>query len=379
MKIKNYTVDNMEQAYEMILKDLGNEALILKAKQVRKGGLAGLFRKKKIEVVAVSELAGITKKKQDEAAANDVLVPKENMNRDMLLKELSEMKNMLRSMKQEKTVSFPEKFEKWAKRLHEQEVDQDVIDYVLKKAAMICKNPEQASDTEIEQIFLSIIEQLLEEGIAKELSHPYLITAIGPTGVGKTTTIAKLAAMHVLQQKKRVGLLTTDTYPIAAVEQLKTYANILNVPVEVAADANEFHAAMERLKGCHIIFMDSAGRNYLEGEYIEEINQFLQYNVSQENYLVISMTTRWRDIKTIVQKMKEVPIDKLIFTKWDETTCYGAVLNMLYHYPYPLSYICVGQGVPQDIMAPDPVYIAKKILGVDEHAARPSISFERVI
>ncbi|MDF2904023.1 MAG: flhF, partial [Bacillus sp. (in: firmicutes)] len=201
----------------------------------------------------------------------------------------------------------------------------------------------------------------------------------GPTGVGKTTTIAKLAAARVFQQRQRVGLLTTDTFRIGAVEQLRTYANILNIPLEVVKNADDLKTAMTSLKGCNTVFMDSAGRNYLEDEYIEEINQYLRYDVPQENYLVLSMTTRWRDMRKIVEQMKTVPIDKLILTKWDETTCYGVALNMLYHYPYPLSYLSLGQGVPQDIMMANSKFMAKKLLGVDEFATRPSTSPKTII
>ena len=124
--------------------------------------------------------------------------------------------------------------------------------------------------------------------------------------------------------------------------------------------------------------MDSAGRNYLEEQYIEEINKFLSQELKQENHLVLSMTARWKDMNQIVEKMKSVQIDRVILTKWDESTCYGAALNLVYHYPYPLSFLSLGQGVPEDIMLADPEYMAKKIVGVDEDEAGSGTQAERI-
>lgn len=383
MKIKTYIVNTLTEAYPLIIKDLGKDAVILKTKTVKSGRFWGLFRKKQIEVVAAADFSEKTKQRDEvyNNAVSSTLPNEEKANQDVL-KELSEMKSLIRSLTKEgtKEMSIPNKLEKWVLHLRDQEVDGEVINYIVKKMKMKYPNIEIMSSEEIEKTLLFILEQLIDEGKAKDTSPPpYLITLVGPTGVGKTTTIAKLAAIHVLQQRQRVGLLTTDTYRVAAVEQLKTYAKILNIPVEVVSNPDQLNSAIDALNGCRTIFMDSAGRNYLEDEYIEEINQFLKYDAPQENYLVLSMTTRWRDMRGIVEKMKSVPIDKLILTKWDETTCYGAVLNMLYHYPYPLSYISIGQGVPQDIMPADSLYIAKKILGVDDNDTRSSAAPERII
>ncbi|MFF2448084.1 flagellar biosynthesis protein FlhF [Neobacillus sp. NPDC058068] len=379
MIIKTYIVDRLSDAYPLIFQDLGKEAIILKTKPVKAGGFFWFLRRKKLEVVAASDLAAAESQK---AVASKPPEPEPEPEQVKLeshqevLKELSEVKGLIHSIVKGTPASktIPKPLEKWVARLRDQEVDEEVIQFLVKRVTMKYDNLELVPSEGIEQTFLTIVEELLKEGISKEVdSSPFLITLIGPTGVGKTTTIAKLAAVRVLQGRQRVGLLTTDTYRIAAVEQLKTYANILNVPVEVVTNPDGLADAADGLKGCQVILMDSSGRNYLEDEYIEEINQYLHYDAPQENYLVLSMTTRWRDLRMVIEKMKSVPIDKLILTKWDETTCYGAALNILYHYPYPLSYISIGQAVPQDIMAASAAYIAKKILGVDENAARPSL------
>jgi flagellar biosynthesis protein FlhF len=377
MIIKTYLVNNVTEAYPMILHDLGTEAFILHTKHIKTGGFLGLFRKKQVEVVAAADHYAENPTHME--LAIEVEKPVNNTQNEVL-KELSEVKGLISSIVKDEQKTIPTAAEKWVKRLREQEVDEEVIEYIIKKMKMRHQNIQNLSAQEIEQLFLVIIEQLFEEGKAKDTdTTPFLITLVGPTGVGKTTTIAKLAAARVFQQRQRVGLLTTDTYRIAAVEQLKTYAGILNIPLEVVSNADDLQKAMAALKGCQMVFMDSAGRNYLEDEYIEEINQYLRYDAPQENYLVLSMTTRWRDMRNIVEQMKSVPIDKLILTKWDETSCYGVALNMVYHYPYPLSYVSLGQGVPQDIMQTDPLFMAKKILGVDENETGSSTPIKTII
>lgn len=377
MIIKTYVVNKVTEAYPLIVQDLGTEAFILNTKPIKTGGFFGLFRKRLVEVVAAADHN--TENPNHMELAVKVEKP-ENDTQNKLLKELSEVKGLISAIVMDEKKTIPTAVEKWVQRLREQEVDEEVIEYIIKKMKMGHEIIQNLSTHEIEQLFLTIIVQLFEEGKAKDTdSTPFLITLVGPTGVGKTTTIAKLAAARVFQQRQKVGLLTTDTYRIAAVEQLKTYAGILNIPVEVVSNPDELRKSMEALKGCQMVFMDSAGRNYLEDEYIEEINQYLRFDAPQENYLVLSMTTRWRDMRKIVDQMKSVPIDKLILTKWDETSCYGVALNMVYHYPYPLSYVSLGQGVPQDIMKADPHFMAKKILGVDENEAGSSTPIKTII
>ncbi|WP_316570372.1 flagellar biosynthesis protein FlhF [Neobacillus sp. YIM B06451] len=401
MKIKTYIVDNLTEAYPLIFKDLGTSAFILNSKEIKVGGIFGLFGRKRVEVVAAADISKESPPKEEvrqpeplqmessiaEAVSQEIFSEKEvlkGISDKEVLREISEVKGLIHSMLKSGTEEqkLPGPLEKWMKHLEDQEVDQEVIQYIVKKAEQMGK---RAGEEEMGGLILKIVTELFQEGVASEpeksvpVGPPSLITLVGPTGVGKTTTIAKLAAARAFKKKQRVGLLTSDTFRIAAVEQLLTYADILNIPLEVVMKEDELETAMKTMKGRHVVFMDTAGRNYLERQYINEVNQFLRYDTRQENYLVLSMTSRWRDMKKIVEQMKAVPIDKLILTKWDETTCYGAALNMAYHYPYPLAFICTGQEVPQDIMPAEAEYMAKKLLGVDENAAGSGLSFKAIV
>ncbi|WP_318507775.1 hypothetical protein [Bacillus sp. T3] len=194
-----------------------------------------------------------------------------------------------------------------------------------------------------------------------------MINIIGPTGVGKTTSIAKLATEQVLKQKRRVAMITTDVYRIAAVEQLKTYAGILNVPIEVVRSAEELKLVLTKLEHYDLIYMDTTGRNYKDAAYRKSISEYLDHPFENDNYLVLSMTTKYEDMEHLLTEFIDSPINKLILTKFDETTSCGSILNIAYKYPYQLVYITNGQSVPEDIIAFDAKLLTRYLLGEEKN------------
>ncbi|MBE3553980.1 MAG: flagellar biosynthesis protein FlhF, partial [Thermicanus sp.] len=190
-----------------------------------------------------------------------------------------------------------------------------------------------------------------------------LVHIIGPTGVGKTTTIAKLASEYLLHRKKKVAFLTSDTYRIAAIDQLKTYSNILNIPMEVIFSPKDLPPALSRVSHYDLILMDTAGRNYRDPVYINEMKELLTTSLPSETYLVLSLTTKFKDMKELVEEFLHLGIDHVIFTKLDETLTHGAIFNLAYHYPITLSYISNGQSVPDDLLFLTPERFADLLLG----------------
>lgn len=181
-----------------------------------------------------------------------------------------------------------------------------------------------------------------------------IFALIGPTGVGKTTTIAKLAANFNLFERKKVGLVTIDTYRIAAVEHLKTYGDIMNLPVEVVYTPADLEQAIANLKRCDIILVDTAGRSPRNQAMMDELGRFIAKPFIETILLVISATTQYQDMVNIEQKFSRIAYTHLVFTKLDETSSMGSVVSLAWNCRRPISYLTAGQNVPDDIEVAKP-------------------------
>ncbi len=196
-----------------------------------------------------------------------------------------------------------------------------------------------------------------------------VVALVGPTGVGKTTTVAKLAARYALQQGRRVGLVTVDTFRIGAVEQLKTYARIMGVPIRVAVDRDSFRSAVEDLADRELVLVDTAGQSPRDEESLMELLDMFPGDVSTEVHLVLAVTTRSRDLERILRHYAAVRPSRLLLTKLDETDCYGPLLALPLVSRLPLSYLTTGQNVPDDIEEATPEGVAGYLVRGLEGAA----------
>lgn len=183
--------------------------------------------------------------------------------------------------------------------------------------------------------------------------------------MGKTTTIAKLSSKLLLEEKKKIVIFTSDTYRIAAVEQIKTYANILSIPVEVVYEKKDLDTLLSKYKDYDYLLMDTAGRSHKNKEQVDDLKNlfdaFSEY--SMMTYLVLSATTKYKDLKKITALYEDITDCNLIFTKLDETDAIGNILNIKLDTGRPLSYVSYGQNVPDDIEVMNPQIIAKQVLG----------------
>ncbi|MDD3852910.1 MAG: 50S ribosome-binding GTPase, partial [Syntrophomonadaceae bacterium] len=193
-----------------------------------------------------------------------------------------------------------------------------------------------------------------------------LVFLVGPTGVGKTTTIAKLAANMTLLEGKKAALITLDTYRISAADQLRTFAEIIDISISVVFSPVEFMEALAKYKDMDIVFVDTAGRSPYNQEQLDELKQYVEIARPDETILVLSVTTETNELVAIYNRFEQVGIDKVIFTKIDETFSYGQILNALYEIKKPIAYITNGQSVPDDIEVPDALNLARLLLGKDE-------------
>ncbi len=189
-----------------------------------------------------------------------------------------------------------------------------------------------------------------------------IVVLIGPTGVGKTTTVAKLAANFALVDQRSVAMITVDTYRIAAVEQLRTYAEIIGVPLEVAYSPKELRQGVSKFKGKDLILIDTAGRSQNNHLQMAELKSYLE-GIDAEIHLVVSATTKLRDIDEIVRIFSQLRLDRIIVTKLDETSTHGAILQTCVRAKAPLAFVTTGQGVPEDIEVASGKRLAQLILG----------------
>lgn len=192
-------------------------------------------------------------------------------------------------------------------------------------------------------------------------NSPRIIALVGPTGVGKTTTTAKLAAMYALNRGNKVALITMDIFRVGAVEQLKTYSRIMGIPLEVASTPKELEKAVEKHSACDLIFIDTAGRSHKDKEKLDEMRNFLEDKIPMEVYLCLSATTKDRELEEILNRFRIFQISKVVFTKIDECESVGNMVNLLMKDNLQIAYFTTGQRVPEDIEIATPAKLADMI------------------
>ncbi|QGP92857.1 Flagellar biosynthesis protein FlhF [Neomoorella glycerini] len=375
MKIKRYLARDMQEAYLAIRRDLGPEAVIVATRQVRQPGLKGYLLPPRLEVTAAVEEAPARKLPEPAApagkaalqagAGKTVVAPAGAINPagggnngrhglEGLQRELAEIKAALNRLVRPGSAAVPEHLLALRQRLLAQELQEELV-------ALLLDGLEATGGTEI---IGDIIRTRLADHLSRQVasqSRQRVQAFIGPTGVGKTTTLAKIAARYSLYQEQKVGLITLDTYRIGAVDQLKTYAEIMGLPLEVAMTPRELRASLERLEHCDVVLVDTAGRAPENKAMLAETRGFLEVMPEREVYLVLSCTTRRQDLLRAVENFRSLKYNRLIFTKLDETCCPGVMLTVAAAAGVPLAYITTGQDVPDALEAADPHLLARRI------------------
>lgn len=256
------------------------------------------------------------------------------------------------SVSEDKKTELDVFFELLKSTMLENEIDEEYAGQIVDETAKTTKD-----GTPIDAVLANVYQKMIlkfgkSSTITPADKGPKTVFFIGPTGVGKTTTIAKIASMFSVVNKKKVALLTADTYRIAAAEQLRTYASILDVPFRIIYTKEEMENALSDYKDFDYIFVDTAGHSHQNNEQKDIMAEFIHCVdglTEKEIYLVLSATTKYRDLKSIADVYSKITDYKLIFTKLDETTALGNLLNLKLHTGASLSYITCGQNVPDDI------------------------------
>jgi flagellar biosynthesis protein FlhF len=220
-------------------------------------------------------------------------------------------------------------------------------------------------DLQDEEGLYRVAEKLLARSIGlsyRSAERKRICAFVGPTGAGKTTTLAKIAARSALEEKLKVGLITTDTYRIAAVEQLKTYARIMEIPIEVVPDKTAFRRALAKLSDRDLVLVDTPGKSSVEPGYIDKLRDLFQLENPVETNLLLPLTSSQDNLAENLARFKPVGYQSIIFTKLDESRHFGMIYNVIDQERKPVSYVTNGQNVPQDIEKTDAGRLAKIIM-----------------
>lgn len=377
MKIKKFMAPNMSEAMKQIRLELGDQAVILNSKVVQRKGFLGFMKKRNIEVIAaVDPDAGKngtvqtapayslkTERGEKPARAPDASARSE---KESLQKEIAELKKVVREVSKFANPAYQKYPLPVQKRLNsgsQQGLDESLL---LEIGDALYEEWEKANGNLAEEEILKQAKALLQKKLSRFTyggSRRKYVNLIGPTGVGKTTTLAKMAARAVLERKEKIAFITTDTYRIAAIEQLKTYANLLNVPLEVIYKLSDFKKAIDKFSDFDRIFIDTAGRNYRERQYVRELSELIDFQAEMDTFLTLSLTMKEKDMKEVVDSFQSIRIDRFIFTKLDETSTYGAAVNLMEQYGKGCAYVTNGQDVPDDMLEATPGIFAEYVFG----------------
>jgi flagellar biosynthesis protein FlhF len=392
MELKTYRAATMHEALAMVRQDLGPDAAVLHTREVSTSRWFGLVRGgREIEVTASAsvnvpsrfpkraeavEPEGYADAASDVSFTYDRVVAPSPAFRPAVPEEvkgqLSELQTMLhdlcqRNQRGDRQRELPEMLFRLFTDLIEVDFSEDLARELVERVRSEAPNEELADPMLVKARIARIIEsEIAVSGpIAVTPGRRRLIALVGPTGVGKTTTIAKLAANYRLKQRRNVGLITVDTYRIAAVEQLRTYADIIDLPMQVVSTPREMREAIRRMSSLDLILLDTAGRSPKDGIKIQELKAFLGEASADEVHLVLSGVASARTLQQTAERFAAVGTTALILTKLDEATGLASVLPLLRSSRLPLSYLTNGQNVPDDIEIAQPDRLARMILGAD--------------
>ena len=387
MRIKRFEAKNMTAALRMIKAELGPEAVILSARSLRKGkGLLGSMKYEGVEVTAATDTRQAHLKSgsisgppaayaklsnrhllEDSQPAPQAGGPPAGYTAQgrMLPNQRSDDKNIQPSNQRVLSVFY--------QQLLAQGVDRGITSELIEEIKRIPDFQNLATNGDLKAQLCSILEEMgvWVDKNAFATGKPKIMALFGSTGAGKTTTIAKLAAIQANRRRKQVAVISIDNYGIAANEQLKSYARIIGVPLETAVTPVELKRLLKKFKGHDFILIDTPGINPSDPNQIVELQSYFAKLPELQKHLVVSVATKEKDLVDIAAAFKEIGVQRLLFTKLDESGTYGNMLNMLIRTNIPLSFLSCGRKVPDDLEAGSIPKLVDLIFSIDA-PKRPS-------
>ena len=408
MDLKRYRVNNIQEALQLIKKDLGPEAVIVSTRQVKEGkGTFGLFGKTVLEVTAALDqeqksapaktppaqaaaaVAYGIKDQETQSSSNvvpfrststkdsqslilpiqkDVQELKESIDEikiktatygdhviNQLKHELGEMRHMLHMIVSQSVhhddLHLPENLMILFQQMKFGGLEEKFARRVVLEAQKNISEEDLQNFSYVKIFLARMLMKIIKttNGIENIEQSQKIVSLIGPTGVGKTTTAAKICSEQILQYKRKVALITVDTMRIAAVEQLRAYAKVINVPLSIVSDKVELDRAISSYADYDVIVIDTGGCSQRDETQMFELRDIFDERGRLHNILVLSATTKDSDTNEITRKFGSMPLDSIIFTKLDESSSYGSIFNHAIRFKKPVSYLTTGQNVPEDI------------------------------
>ena len=400
LHIRTFRAGSMPEALQEIRRTLGPDAAVLQTREVRRGLFQWLTGARQIEVVASSEIQVPSRFPQwadtaPEPGAGSPLRPRlrgrgevdeadeatdpspahatdyRRQLRESLKQELATPHSWVEDLSCEaahpRRHDLPEILQPVYRELLQAEVEEELAWELVDQVRQAASPRDLLDPVLLKARVARLIERELRVSghLQVRPAQTRIVALVGPTGVGKTTTVAKLAAYYRLREQRRVGLITTDTYRLAAVEQLRSYADILEVPLEVVSTPREVRAAVERLSGVELILVDTAGRSPQDAMKIQELKSTLAEAQADEVQLVLSVVASAAYLRNTAAQFAPAGVTALLLTKLDEATGLGQLLALARSTRWPLSYVTTGQSVPEDIELADHRKLTRLLLGVE--------------
>lgn len=400
MQVKKFIAKDMQEALAQVKSELGPDAVVFGTRQLRP---KGIFGPTQLEVTAAVDdvepapvaggafasaksKAGNTDDVMDvrlKTLRNEIRGLREDLRteefesgREMLVDQLEGVREMLAAYSIKSVGGTQDWF---TCILDSADVDAEFRQKIVNRSRRRFDRL-AAENTAAAKAGTSLQMQALTEILGDILDHERyigpaknkVVALVGPTGAGKTTTLAKLAANASLIRKQKVGLITTDTFRVGAVEQLRHYADLIGVPLETVNSAEEFAYAMNRFSRYDLVLVDTAGRNPGDHSQVADLSTMFE-SFDVETHLVIPAATRQYEVNDILVRYHGLSPAALIFTKYDEARVFGAMVNAVIASDLPISFITMGQRVPEDITRPRPQAIARRIVESVLEFAGPSL------
>lgn len=363
----------MKDALRLVKLELGDDAIILKSRKVVKGGALSFLAKEQIEITAAVDyqMPEPSARKTDDTTKRHstdddkrsdkylLFTIRDDVERiDGTLKEIGD------KLKYDSIPGLPVELNRYYVEMVAKGVEKQLAGTIIQDVYSKLHNDDCDDSLKVATAVQSCLRTifLISGPFNIDSGAPNVVALIGPTGVGKTTTIAKIASQYKFFAGKKIALISADTYRMAAIEQLRTFARIASIPLEVVYQPQDMRPAILKHQDKDLIIIDTAGRSHKDAEKMKELNAFMKAAQPDEIHLTLSAGTKFSDLIEIVDRFRAVQSDYFIFTKLDETSNFGNLLNLAYHRPKPFSMLTLGQNVPDDIALANKAGLAKLIL-----------------